>query len=159
MRGLKAIIIFETKYGNTEKIARSLEMGLSESGIQTECVAVRDMRGESLGEYDLICIGAPTESHTASRPMRDYLENLKPTDLTGKFGFAFDTSPGRPFSGSAAKFIEGKLTKKGAEIVASHESAIVIRQKGEKDRITMKQGEQKRFERIGRNIGEMLKSK
>ena len=42
--GMKAIIIYHTRFGNTERIAKSLEIGLKEaSGIQdVVCINVRD---------------------------------------------------------------------------------------------------------------------
>ena len=40
---IKAIVIFDTRYGNTEKIAKSLEIGLKEAGILTVCMNARDV--------------------------------------------------------------------------------------------------------------------
>ena len=42
---MKAIVIYHTRYGNTERIAKSLEMGLKEaSGIEdVVCTNVRDI--------------------------------------------------------------------------------------------------------------------
>jgi len=53
-------VIFDTRYGNTEKIAKALEAGLEESGIQTTCDSVKDLGISSLELYDLICVGGPT---------------------------------------------------------------------------------------------------
>ena len=54
-----AIVIFFV--GNTEKIAKSLEIGLKEAGILTVCMNARDVAAaDSLNQYDLICLGALT---------------------------------------------------------------------------------------------------
>jgi len=122
---MRACVIFDTRYGNTEKIAKSFETGLKEAGIQTVCVNAKDVAVDSLKEYDLICVGAPTEWLTASKQIKEFLGKLRSVDLSGKYGFAFDTKLGAPLSGSAAKFIEKELKSVGLQIVAPRESAIV----------------------------------
>ena len=74
---MRACVIFDTRYGNTEKIAESFETGLKEAGIQTVSVNANDVAVDSLKQYDLICVGAPTEAFTAYKPMKEFLEKLK----------------------------------------------------------------------------------
>ena len=69
-------MIFDSRYGNTEKIARSIEAGIREAGVETECLNARDVKVDSLKENDLICIGAPTEGFTASKPIKDFIAKL-----------------------------------------------------------------------------------
>jgi len=148
-------VIFDTRYGNTEKIARSFEKGLKEAGLQTVCVNARDVTVESLKEYDLICVGAPTEAFSASKRMKEFLGKLKSIDLSGKYGFAFDTKLDWRLSGSAAKFIEKELNNLGLRMIAPRESAVVLTLK-EKGAITgarLKEGEEKRFGQIGLQVG------
>ena len=148
-------MIFDTRYGNTEKIARSFEKGLKEAGLQTVCVNARDVTVESLKEYDLICVGAPTEAFSASKRMKEFLGKLKSIDLSGKYGFAFDTKLDWRLSGSAAKFIEKELNNLGLRMIAPRESAVVLTLK-EKGAITgarLKEGEEKRFGQIGLQVG------
>ena len=153
---MRACVIFGTRYGNTEKIARSFETGLKETGIQTVCVNAEDMAVESLKQYDLICVGAPTEAFTAYKPMKEFLGKLKSIDLSGKHGFAFDTRLGAPLSGSATKFIEKELKNLGLQIIAPRESAIVFGVKKEEGGARLKEGEEKRFEQIGTQVGTAL---
>ena len=155
---MRACVIFDTRYGNTEKIARSFETGLKEAGIQTICVNARDVAVDSLMQYDLICVGAPTEAFTASKPMKEFLGKLKSIDLSGKFGFAFDTKLDSRFSGSAAKFIEKELSNKGLQIIAPRESALVfsLKERGAATGARLKEGEEKRFEQIGLQVGTTL---
>jgi flavodoxin len=153
---MRACVIFDTRYGNTEKIARSLETGLKEAGIQTVCVNAKDVAVDSLKEYDLICVGAPTEWVTASKPMKEFLGKLKSVDLSGKCGFAFDTKLDAPLSGSAAKFIEKELKNLGLQIVLPRESAIVFGVKKEEGSMRLKEGEEKKFEQIGAQVGTAL---
>jgi len=156
---MKAIIIYHTRFGNTEKIAKSLEIGLKKaSGIQdVVCTNVREVVAvdNSLKEYDLICIGAPTEGFSAPEPIKDFLEKLKRVNLAGKYGFAFDTKVDSRLSGSAAKFIEKELKSQGLQIVAQRESAIVfaLKEMGTITGARLKEGEDKRFEQVGLQLG------
>ncbi len=155
---MRACVIFDTRYGNTEKIAKSFETGLKEAGIQTICVNAKDVAVDSLMRCDLICVGAPTEAFTASKPMKEFLAKLKSIDLSGKCGFAFDTKLDSRFFGSAAKFIEKELSNKGLQIIAPCESALVfsLKERGAVTGARLKEGEEKRFEQIGTQVGTAL---
>jgi len=155
---MRACAIFDTRYGNTQKIAESFETGLREAGVQTVCVNARDVAVDSLKEYDLICVGAPTEGFTAFKPMREFLGKLKGTGLSGKYGFAFDTRLDWRLSGSAAKFIEKELNSLGLQIIAPRESAIVfaLKERGAITGARLKEGEEKRFEQVGLRVGTAL---
>jgi flavodoxin len=153
---VRACVIFDTRYGNTEKIAKSFETGLQQAGLQTVCVNARDVAIDSLNQYDLICVGAPTEAFTVYKPMKEFLGKLKSIDLSGKYGFAFDTKLDSRFSGSAAKFIEKELSNKGLQTIAPRESALVFGVKKEEGGARLKEGEEKRFEQIGIQVGTAL---
>ena len=164
---MKAIVIYHTRYGNTERIAKSLEVGLKKaSGIEdVVCINVRDVvlsaTDNSLKEYDIICIGAPTEGFSAPKPIKEFLGKLNHVNLAGKYGFAFDTKVDSKLSGSAAKIIEKELKSQGLEIVALRESAIVfaLKEMGTITGAKLKEGEEKRFEQIGLQLGTGLTAK
>jgi len=152
---MRACVIFDSRFGNTEKVARSLQAGIREAGVETVCVNSRDVKLGSLKEYDLVCIGAPTEAFTASKPIKDFIAGLGEAELSGKYCFAFDTKLDWRVSGSASKFIEKKPEQLGLRVLARRESAIVRGSEG-KDRVsttTLKEGEEKRFQQIGREVG------
>ena len=153
---MKACIVFDTRYGNTEKIAKSLQTGLTESGVQALCINSRDVAIDSLKEFDLICVGAPTEWLTASKPVKEFLGKLKAANLSGKYGFAFDTKLDRPLSGSAAKFIEKELKDMGLRIFAPRESATASLVNGKVGDAYLKEGEAERFRQIGATTGRAL---
>ena len=155
--GMKAIVIYHTRFGNTERIAKSLETGLKEaSGIQdVVCTNAKDIAvspvDNSFKEYDIICIGAPTEGFSAPKPIKEFLAMLKDIDLSGKYGFTFDRKLDSRFSGSAANFIEKELKSLGLQIVAPRESAIVfaLKEMGTITDARLKEGEEERFKQIG----------
>jgi flavodoxin len=155
---LRVCVIFDSRFGSTEKIARSLESGIKEAGIQTECVKSTDAAAEWLKQFDLICVGGPTEAFSASKPIKDFFGRLKGTFLSGKGGFAFDTKLDWRLSGSAAKFIEKELKDLGLRIVAPRESAIVasVKSGGKIVGSTLKEGEEQRFQQLGRQVGAAL---
>lgn len=145
----RGIVVFDSKFGNTERVAKSLAGGLQRAGVETACLNMRDVQVESLAEYDLIAIGAPTQALTASKPMKDFLQKLQEgQSLKGKYGLAFDTKFRNRLSGSGAKFIEKKLTQLGMEIVRPRQSAIVKKTEG-----PLEEGEEQAFERTGYEIG------
>lgn len=156
---MKAIVVFDTLFGNTEKIASRLAAGLQETGIEAKPVNIKEAKADRLAEYDLLILGAPTQYFTASKPLKEFLEQLKGQDLKGKRGFAFDTKLESCFSGSAAKFIEKKLEELGLDIIRPRSSAIVVGQKGKTDRVgeaVLKEGMEDLFKSIGKELGEVL---
>lgn len=155
---MKACVVFDSRYGNTEKIARSLESGIRGSGIETECLSSRDVKLERLRECDLVCVGAPTEAFTASKPIKDFIAKLEWVELSGKYGFAFDTRLDWRMPGSASKFIEKRLERSGLSIIAPRESAVVSTSRGRDGTkvTTLKEGEEQRFQQIGKQVGTAL---
>lgn len=150
---MKALILFDTLFGNTEKIARCLAEGLEEAGVQAKCASIKDAEIDGLAEYDLLALGAPTQYLTVSKPMKVFLERIKGRDLKGVHGFAFDTKLDSFLSGSAAKFIEKKLEEAGLEIMKARRSAIV---EGQKGKAALKPGMEELFRLVGKELGAVL---
>lgn len=155
---MRACVIFASRYGNTAKIARSIQSGIEQAGVQAECFGLGEVKADSLAGYDLLCVGGPTEGFSASKEMKDFLEKLQGTDLSGRYGFAFDTRLDSRLSGSAGAYIEKKLTKAGLRVIAPRESAIVFRVKGggETGAAALREGEDRRFQEIGKRVGAEL---
>jgi flavodoxin len=181
---MRAIVAFDTRYGNTEKVARALAKGIQENSIETTCSNINDLQISTLIEYDLLAIGGPTQYHGASEPMKDFLEKLQGVNLKGKFGFAFDTRLTSFWSGSAAQAIERKIERYGVEIVRPYSSAFVkhtetgveekteARETKEERRArkakvkeerrasaVLEEGAEDTFEKIGMEIGRILQNK
>jgi flavodoxin len=166
---MRACVIFDTRYGNTEKIAESLGTGLEEAGIQTVCINVKGVAVDSLKQYDLICVGGPTQYRTASKAIQDFLCSLKEVKLSGKLAFAFDTRRDSFLAGSAARFIEERLRRFGLKLIRPRLSAIILdseleekkRESESKDEwkerrrrtVRLQEGMESEFERIGNEIG------
>lgn len=113
----KAMVLFDTRYGNTERVARALARGMGAAGVKVDCGSIASAEAASLAGFDFIAIGGPTHYRSASVRMREFLESLDQVDLSGKLGFAFDTRKESFWAGSAAKYIERRLRAKGVRMI------------------------------------------
>jgi flavodoxin len=141
-----AIVVYDTKFGNTEKIAKSLASGMNERGIEVDCVKVGDVQINKLTEYNLIAIGGPTHGFGMSKPIKEFIEKFNHIDLRDKKAFAFDTK-NRGRWGSAAKGIEKRLKGIGMNIVKPCDSAIVMGLKG-----PLQDDMERKFKQIGAEL-------
>ena len=155
----KAIVAYDTVFGNTEKIARALAMGLEQYGVVVDLVDVRRVDLDALSQYDLIAIGGPTHYLSASQPMMDFLENLSATDLGDKYGFAFDTRIDYFFAGSASRYIEEKLERLGLRLLRPRGSALVKGLNGEEKQAgqaILVEGQERLFQDIGNQLAAQI---
>lgn len=63
---MKALVVYESLYGNTRQIAEAVAEGLRRS-VETETVWVGDIRAASVEGFDLVVVGAPTHAWGLSR--------------------------------------------------------------------------------------------
>lgn len=152
----KAIVIYDSRFGNTEEIARALARGMEKQGVKVECVKVDEVNVDTLVEYDLLAIGGPTHNLGMSKPMKEFLEELKTVNISGKKGFCFDTRVQSRLNrfdlNSAAKRIEKKMKKMKVKMIKSRKSAIVEEREG-----PLEKGAQKTFEKLGKEIAELIR--
>lgn len=155
----KAIVAYDSGFGNTEKIAKALAAGLQDGGIDADTARVDGIEAGELAGCDLIAVGGPTHIIGASKPMKEFLERLKTVDLRELKGFSFDTrNESRMnsrrwlmFENSAARVIESALRKEKMDIVRPRRSAIVEGREG-----PLHEGMEEAFRRIGVEIAESL---
>jgi flavorubredoxin len=159
----KAIVIYDTLFGNTEKVAKALAKGIQKQSIEVKCINIKDAALDNLEQYSLIAVGAPTHYLRASKPMKEFLSQVEGVsrNFAGKYGFAFDTRYDSFMAGSAAKYIEKKLDKIGLETIKPRTSAIVrgTNEKGKGCDTTLREGEETVFEAVGNEIGTTLVAK
>jgi flavodoxin len=149
----KALVAYDSVYGNTEKVAKALAKGLEDGGVNVDSVRVDAARFDELSGYDLLVVGGPVHAWSASKPMKEFLERLKSVEgLSGKKAFAFDTKMGRSrLAGSAGGKIEGKLKSLGLTIVKTHASAIVKGREG-----PLEEGAEETFKQLGAELAKMM---
>ena len=146
-----AVVIYDTRFGYTGKIAKALAEGMKEEGITVDCFKVGDVEISKLSDYDLLAVGGPTHLFGISKPMKEFLKNLEQIDFEGKKAFAFDTKlKGGRFSGSAGKGIEKKLKQLHLDIVKPYASGIVKGGEG-----PLEDGAEKTFKQIGLDLAKL----
>jgi flavodoxin len=127
---MKSLVIYDSLYGNTKKIAEAIADGLSG---EIDLVHVNEVDSAEVGVYDLIVVGAPTHGGMASEPMRKLLGKVQKSALKGIRVAAFDTRhPAKALRiiGFAAKKIGRALEKKGGHLIGEPEGFFVADTEG-----------------------------
>ena len=64
---MKALVVFESMFGNTEKVAGAVAHGLQLEGVDTGLVEVGSAPARLAGDLDLLVVGGPTHAFSMSR--------------------------------------------------------------------------------------------
>jgi hypothetical protein len=142
---MKALVVYESMFGNTAQVARAVASGLSEHG-DVRLVEVATEAG-IVEPFDLVVIGGPTHAFSMTRPstredaikqgasqgstavgIREWLERLDSPGRPRPEAIAtFDTRVNkvRHLPGSAAKGAARLAHKLGLEVAAKPESFYV----------------------------------
>jgi len=124
---MHVVIICDSKFGNTEQIARAAQAALAD-GNTVDLRSATDGVGDLAG-VDLLLVGGPTHAHGASAPLKSALNALPRGSLAGLRAATFDTRyrMSRLLTGSAAAAAASLLRRAGASTVAPPESFFVTR--------------------------------
>jgi flavodoxin len=112
---MKALVVYDSIYGNTKKIAETIAAELGK-GVKT--VPVSDFNNQDLAGIDLLVVGSPILGFRPSEKTGKFLSCLRAGQLKDVKATAFDTRVRIFFHGDAAKKIAESLKKAGAEIIA-----------------------------------------
>jgi flavodoxin len=124
---MNALVVYDTKFGNTRRIARVVSESLGE-GIVVRLLSV-EAATPLPKDIDLLIVGGPTHAHGASAAMKAFLGALGRGSLRGVPAAAFDTrfQVARWLSGSAAGVIAARLRRAGCTVIVPPESFFVAR--------------------------------
>jgi flavodoxin len=86
---MKALVVYDSMYGNTEKIARAIADALA-SEAAAEARRVGDVDPAALRAADLLVVGSPTQGFRPTNPIAELLKAAGP-GLRGVRATAFDT--------------------------------------------------------------------
>lgn len=64
----RALVVFESMFGNTAAIARAVSKGLEDGGIDVTTLGVHEATGVDPSGFDLLVVGGPTHAFSLSRP-------------------------------------------------------------------------------------------
>ena len=136
---MKALIVYDSVYGNTEKIARAVAEAITPSD-EVKVLQAGEANPSELASTDLLIVGSPTHAGRPTPAIQDLLNKVP--KLQGINIAAFDTiittKLVRVF-GYAAGRIAGNLKRKGGTLIVSPEGFFVTGNKG-----PLKEGELER---------------
>lgn len=70
----KAIVIYWSKTGNTEKAAKAIYEALKEKNIEVDIKEVQEAKDINYFDYDLVCIGSPTYQWSPPEEVDKFLQ-------------------------------------------------------------------------------------
>jgi flavodoxin I len=85
----KAIIVYDTAYGNTEIMAKEIENGLKEAGVDVVVKKALDAKVDELKDFDAVVLGCPTYYDDLISSIKWFLTDMRKVDLKGKVGAVF----------------------------------------------------------------------
>lgn len=136
---MKALIVYDSVYGNTEKIARSI--GGAITG-EIKVLRIGEVNPSELEPVDLLIVGSPTYDGRPTPATLDFLNNIRESAVKGMSVAAFDTRLSAKWAkifGYASGKIAGSLKAKGGTLILSPEGFFVKGAKG-----PLKEGELER---------------
>lgn len=150
---LKTLVVYASRKGNTRRVAEQIGRTLADHG-PVELFEVANAPSR-LPAADILFIGGPTEGHSASPSMVEYLDRLGAESIAGRTAAVFDTRLAWPqfLSGSAGEAIAQRLRAAGAVLVGAPESFIVTMKP------ELKPGELERAARWARHISASIDAK
>jgi len=152
---MKGMVVYDTSYGNTKKIAETITETLKESGIEVDLFDVKDVKKLSAKDYHFLVLGSPTKFGTMSFAIRFFLGRVKSEEWMNKFFAAFDTENPENMEKkeySAAEKIAEKLRDKKMNQLLPVLKAAVLGQKG-----PLREGEIERTKDYARKLATKLK--
>jgi flavodoxin len=122
-----ALIVYESKYGNTKRIAEAIVAGMKQAGeIDCKLITPSEAQPDELPRYDAILFGCPNHMQEPSRGVIGFIDRAAAVDLRGRISAAFDTYMGGN-KGIAVVKLQRKIREKlpGLKLVAEGFSAEV----------------------------------
>ncbi|HEY4695058.1 MAG TPA: flavodoxin family protein [Candidatus Nanoarchaeia archaeon] len=138
---MKALVIYDSAFGNTEKIAQAISQTLG-----GELKFVKETDHTKLKGIDLLVVGSPTQGGQATKPLQEFLNKIPDGALKNTKVVSFDTRISAKqqagwwlsalaqlvtgIFGFAAPRIAKSLESKGGILIAEPEGFIVEGTKG-----------------------------
>jgi flavodoxin I len=138
---MKALIVYDSVYGNTENIARAIAEAITPPD-EVTVLRAGEANPSDLASIDVFIVGSPTHGGRPTPAVQEFLNRVTEPLLEGIDVAAFDTRATSKFTrifGYAAGRIAGNLKRKGGVLNASPEGFFVTGTKG-----PLKEGELER---------------
>ncbi|MBN1177249.1 MAG: flavodoxin family protein [Dehalococcoidales bacterium] len=144
---MKVLVVYDSVYGNTEKIARAIGEGIVSDA---RVVHANKAGPADLKDIDLLIVGAPTQGGRPTPAMQGFLKNISEQDIDGTDVASFDTRISAKWVGIfgyAAGRISKDLKKKGGNLILPPEPFFVKATRG-----PLKDGELERATAWAKNV-------
>ncbi len=156
---MNVLIVYDSVYGNTEKIAQAIGAALGSQG-EVETLRVSNVKPEQLAGLKLLIVGSPTQKFRPTAATSNFLKGIPGNGLKGVKVATFDTRitqsqiEGTPvlaffvkIFGYAARPMAAALQKKGGELSLPPEGFFVEGTEG-----PLKEGELERAAEWARQL-------
>jgi flavodoxin len=159
---MKALLIYDSVFGNTGKIAKAIETGVAKQGEIVSC-PIAKATIDLLANIDLLIVGSPTRGFRPTEPLKAFLNQLTSAQLSSVNVATFDTRIDLKTiksgffrfvvnkGGYAADGMAKQFRKMGAKSVLTAEGFLVTGEEG-----PLKDGELERAEEWGQKLVGML---
>ncbi len=129
---MRALLVVDSRFGNTEAIGRAIRDALPPTRWRVEMVPAAEVDWPDCSELDLVLFGGPTQRHGVSPAMSALLSGAHVGRCCGLAAAAFDTRYhiAKVLSGSAAERIAQQLEALGCRLVVPAESFYVAGREG-----------------------------
>ncbi len=127
---MKVLIVYDSMYGNTGKIARAI--GGAFTG-DVKVLRVSEVNPSELKSIDFLIVGSPTQGGRPTPAIQDFLNKIPGPSLKGINVAAFDTRMSTRWVrifGYAAVRIADSLKRKGGTLIGSPEGFFIEGTKG-----------------------------
>jgi flavodoxin len=123
---MKALIVYDSQFGNTAQIARTIAGRLDER-LEVRLALAGQLDPVNLPAVDLLLIGCPTQGWLPTLPIQDFFNLIPREMLVDLPAAAFDTRFRLSWvtGGSAARSIAKRLSLLGARLLLPPESFFV----------------------------------
>ena len=144
---MKTLVVYDSIYGNTEKIARAISSALAG---EVKVLRANEASPSDLQSIDVLIVGSPTQGFRPTKPLQAFIDGIPDGSLKGVKVLAFDTRLSAAESGKAlgllvrmggyaAPRIAKALEKKGGNLATDPEGFLVKGREG-----PLKEGEVER---------------
>ncbi len=149
---LHSVVVFDSQFGNTERVAQVIAKALGEFG-PARAAHVNETAVVMLRDVDLLVFGCPTQGFNTSEAMTAFVQKLPRELLRGARIACFDTRLHAPrwLGRFAAPQLERRLRHLGVPLVAPPAGFFVVDREG-----PLQAGEVERAAAWARGLGEKI---
>lgn len=148
----KAIIVYESLYGNTKKIAEAISEGINKvEGVECLIKKTGEIHTDDLCDYDAILFGCPNHNQGPALNLVKFIDRASIVHLNAKTGAVFDTYTGGNKEVAVKKLKTILLEKLPGIALTGMLSAKVTGRKG-----PLANGEETRAQEFGKEFGKTI---